>query len=605
MGRPRKPAIVQTSVLEPRIDATNKTMDVGGYVIPVTSIFTALLWGYANHPSAKAKEYYFWRCADLLWNHDGLPEKMFERNPWSELIIRECILNRFLAVGGAASSTKSHTLAGYGILSWMAQPAHTAVLMTSTSLGMARKRIWGSVIDLLTAVEEPLPLAIRDSIGEASYVDSKGKIHSNRGLSLIAAERSRTREAVGKIIGTKAKRLILIGDELGELSPALTTGALSNLTKNPLFEYKGLSNPASRFDAFGEWACPKDGWESVNVETDDEWETKFGGKYIRLDGERSPNILAGRELYPYMMTEEKLAEDKARLGEKSRAYYRMVRAVFFDSDETEGIYGESELINSGAMGKVEFPGACVRIAGVDPAFTNGGDRTVLWFASIGYDTDGQYVLRFDECLFLNDDATNKAVPRSYQIVRSIIAECQKRGVSADNVAVDASGAGGPFCDILAGEWSNQFLRVQFGGKASERRVSSNSRLTGEELYTNRVSELWFVGKEFLRTKQLSGISGDLAKEMCARRFDMVKGNGLRMRVETKIDLKARMGFSPDLADGAFITLDLARQRHGLVAVDKTAEDRTGLPKWFTRGQPKTIKDLDVVSRSTHAVLLDI
>jgi hypothetical protein len=469
---------------------------------------------------------------------------------------------------------------------------------------MARKRIWGSAINLL-AVVDGLPLAIRDSIGEASYVDAKGKIHSDRGLSLIAAERSRTREAVGKIIGTKAKRMILIGDELGELSPAITTGALSNLSKNPLFEYKGLSNPASRFDAFGEWATPKDGWESVNVETDDEWTTKWGGKYIRLDGERSPNILAGKELYPYMMTAEKLAEDKALLGENSRAYYRMVRAVFFDSDETEGIYGESELINSGAMQKVEFAGSPVKLAGVDPAFTNGGDRTVMWFASLGYGKDGQYALCFDEALFLNDDATNKAVPRSYQIVRAIIAECKKRGIPPENMAVDASGAGQPFCDILAGEWSDQFLRVQFGGKASERRVSANSRLTGDELYTNRVSELWFVGKEFLRTKQLFGITGDLAKEMCARRFDMVKGNGLRMRVETKVDLKARMGFSPDLADGAFITVDLARQRHGLVAVDRAAEGRTAVPRWMTQAPAKNMKDLDVVTRSQHAVLLEL
>lgn len=606
MSRPKKDKPdVPPSVLEPRIDTASKTMDVGGYRIPVTSILTACLWGFANHPNLRAKEYYFWRVADMWWNNDGLPEKMFERNPWSELIIRECIHNRYLAVGGAASSTKSHTLAGYGIVSWAAAPAHVMILITSTSLGMARKRIWGSVINLLTAIEEPLPLAIRDSIGEASYVDAKGKIHSDRGLSLIAAERSRTREAVGKIIGTKAKRLVLIGDELGELSPALTTGALSNLSKNPLFEYKGLSNPASRFDAFGEWATPKDGWESINTEVDDEWVTKWGGKYIRLDGERSPNILAGANVYPYMMTAEKLAEDKALLGESSRAYYRMVRAVFFDSDETEGIFGEAELINSGAMQKVEFAGTTTRIAGVDPAFTNGGDRTVLWFATIGYDTGGQLALRFDEALYLNDDATNKAVPRTYQIVRRIKEECLKRGVSADNVAVDATGAGQPFCDVLAGEWSNQFLRVQFGGKASDRRVSSNSRLTGEELYVNRVSELWFVGKEFLRTKQLSGITGDLAKEMCARRYDMVKGGTLRVRIETKTDLKARMGNSPDLADGAFIVVDLARQRHGFVAVDRPAEGRLAVPRWMVEGSRKTMSDLDVVSRSPHAELLDV
>jgi hypothetical protein len=605
MGRPRKPAvIVHTSVLEPRLDPANKTMDVGGYILPVTSILTALLWGFGNHPSARAKEYYFWRCADLLWNHDDLPEKMFERNPWAEQIIHECINNRYLAIGGAASSSKSHTLAGYGIVSWMAKPRDTLVLMTSTTLREARKRIWGSTISLLSVIEGA-PINIRDSIGSANYVDEKGQTFDRAGLSLIAAEKSRTREAIGKFIGLKQKNVILLCDELGELSPAIVHAGLSNLSKNPHFEIKGASNPASRFDAFGEWSCPKDGWESVTPETDDEWVTKWGGKYIRLDGERSPNILAGAVIYPYLPTEEKINEDRLLLGEKSRAYMRMVRAVFFDSDETEGIYGESELISSGAMQRVEFSGGATRIAGVDPAFTNGGDRTVLWFASVGIATDGQFCLRFDEVLFLNDDATNKAVPRTYQIVQRIKEECQRRGVDPSNVAVDATGAGQPFCDVLAGEWSNQFLRVQFGGKASERRVSSNSKLTGDELYTNRVSELWFVGKEFLRTKQLSGITGDLAKEMCARRYDMVKGTGLRVKIETKTDLKARMGFSPDLADGAFVTLDLARQRHGLVAVDRAVEGRSALPRWATQGAAKTMRDLDVVSRSTHAVLLEI
>jgi hypothetical protein len=65
MGRPRKydPDKVTTSVLEPRIDPASNKMDVGGFLIPITNTLTALLWGFANHPSNKAKEFYFWRTA--------------------------------------------------------------------------------------------------------------------------------------------------------------------------------------------------------------------------------------------------------------------------------------------------------------------------------------------------------------------------------------------------------------------------------------------------------------------------------------------------------------------------------------------------------------
>ena len=107
------------------------------------------------------------------------------------------------------------------------------------------------------------------------------------------------------------------------------------------------------------------------------------------------------------------------------------------------------------------------------------------------------------------------------------------------------------------------MRIQGYGK----RVSMNSQLTGAELYVNRVSELWFVGKELMRTKQIYGISSDLAKEMCARNYDMVKTGSLKVKIESKPEFKSRFGRSPDLADAAFLALDCARQRLGMVAVD--------------------------------------
>ena len=116
------------------------------------------------------------------------------------------------------------------------------------------------------------------------------------------------------------------------------------------------------------------------------------------------------------------------------------------------------------------------------------------------------------------------------------------------------------------------MRVTFGGKASDKRVSMNSQLTGEELYTNRVSELWFVGKELMRTRQIYGVSSDLAQEMCARNYDMVKTGSLKVKIESKIEFKARFGRSPDLADAAFLALDCARQRMGLVAIDPPKDD---------------------------------
>ena len=568
-------------VLEPRIDPQTKKMDIGGLTIPPTSLLTALLYGFAHHPKVIAKEYYFWRICDELWNHEDLPEPMMVRHPWAEKMIRAALNNKYLSIGGSASSGKSHTMAAWGIVNWLSQPRDTLVLMTSTTLREARKRIWGSVMSLLSVIDGA-PIKIRDSIGNAAYVDEKETLIERAGLSLIAAEKQKTRDAVGKFIGLKQKRVILIGDELAELSEAIVNAGLTNLSKNPFFQMIGMSNPNSRFDAFGVWSEPKDGWESVDIQTADEWDTKWGGKYIRLDGERSPNVLLGETKYPWLPTEAKLEEDRLLLGPESRGNMRMVRAVFFDSDETTGIYAESELSTSGALGSVEWEGTPTVVAGIDPAFTNGGDRTIMFTAEVGYARNGQYVCQFKDAIHLNDDATNKAVPRTYQIVNQIVEHCKKRKVSPENVAVDSTGAGAPFCDVLAGEWSPNFMRVTFGGKASDKRVSMNSQLTGEELYTNRVSELWFVGKELMRTKQVYGVSSDLAQEMCARNYDMIKSSTLKMKIESKPEFKSRFGRSPDLADAAFLALDCARQRLGLVAIDPPKEDQaTGFRRRVT------------------------
>lgn len=585
-------------ILEPQINPVTKMMDVGGLSIPPTSLITALLFGFANHPKPIAKEFYFWRICDELWNRPDLPEPMMVRHPWAERMVREAIAHKYLAIGGSASSGKSHTMAAWGVVNWLSQPRDTLVLMTSTTLREARKRIWGSVISLLSVIEDVAPIKIRDSIGNAAYVDENGILFEKAGLSLIAAEKSKTREAIGKFIGIKQKRVILIGDELSELSEAILNAGLSNLSKNPSFQMIGMSNPNSRFDAFGVWSEPKYGWDSIDTQTDDEWKTKWDGRYVRLDGERSPNIILGENKYPWLPTQQKIDEDKALLGAESRGYMRMVRAIFFDSDETTGIYTEAELSASGALKKgVEWGQKPTVVAGIDPAFTNGGDRTIMYTAYVGYNRAGQYVIEFGEAIHMNDDATNKAVPRTYQIVHKIMEHCKRLNIAPTNVAVDSTGAGAPFCDVLAGEWSPNFLRVSFGGKPSDKRVSMNSSLTGEELYTNRVSELWFVGKELMRTNQLMGISSDLAQEMCARNYELIKSSSLKVKIESKGDFKSRFGRSPDLADAAFLALDCARQRMGLVAVDPPKDSGS-----TTYRRQNTFKSLQKALNNPNAFL---
>ena len=51
-----------------------------------------------------------------------------------------------------------------------------------------------------------------------------------------------------------------------------------------------------------------------------------------------------------------------------------------------------------------------------------------------------------------------------------------------------------------------------------------------------------------------------------------------MKMESKVEFKSRFGKSPDLADAAFLCLDVARQRHDLVAVEPPSSSPSGKPR---------------------------
>ena len=574
--------------------------DFGGLAIQPCNALTAYLYAFREHADPKAKEDAFWEIANILWV-DGQPQPLLEPHKWAKQTVRECIREKYLALGGSAGSGKSYTMAAFAIVEWLCDPANTLVLVTSTTLTAARGRIWGCIMKLLDAVPG-LPIKIRDSIGSAAYLSPDGSLAETAGIRLIAAEKSQSRDAVGKLIGLHAPRVVLIADELSELSEAILQAGLANLNQTPYFRLRAASNPSSRFDPFGIWSEPKDGWDSVDPINDKRWRTKYGGLFIRFDAEDSPNLEYddADPPYPYLPTRKGIDEAKDALGEKSRNFMRMFRAVFAESDEAEGIYNEMELMRSGAMNKVELRDAR-KVAACDPSFTSGGDDTVIAFGEVGYDPSGQFVLQLDEMIKLHDDATDKSTPRTFQIARLIKEACVKRGVDAYDFAIDATAAGNPMADVLASEWSPEFLRVQFGGSASDKPVSASKRTPASHLFVNRVSELWFAGKELIRCRQLRGITNDIAKEMCGRTYDTTKGqHGLRMRAESKLDYKRRHGSSPDSADAFFVLVELARDRHGLLAVEPIKGDDETAPL----RRNLTFKKLDVLKHTNYAHLLD-
>jgi len=510
--------------------------------------------------SGLPREEHFWNIVSEFWPAGSA--RAVDRNPWAERAATAICNHKYLAISGCSGSGKTDTCALYAIISWLADPVGTSIMVSSTTLKESRRRIWGRIEDYWGALPEEVQM-----LGKLTSYDGIIKCNpavvqaSNiSSIQLIPGEKRKEKEATGKIQGTHNKLVILILDELTELSFAMVQAGLTNLSQNPKHQVIGIGNPASPFDPHGQFSCPKNGWESV-TEKDMEWETVYG-YHIRFDARQSPNVVSGQNLYPYLPTLDQIEEAKRTLGENSTGFYRMWVGFWSPHGDDETIYSGADLVHYGATRtQVEWAYPPTPIAALDAAYTSGGDRCIIYYGAVGVEMGSRKnVLLFDRYEEIFDDVMDKVTPRNYQIVRQFKTKCLERGISPRQAAYDLT-ANQAFGDIMTGEWSPEVLGVQFGGRPSERHGATDQ-------YVNRVSEIWFSLRDFFAGRQIFGVGDDFGLELTKRRFTSAKkGGSLAVQVEKKKEMKGRTGTSPDIADAGLILLELARVRFKLKPID--------------------------------------
>lgn len=552
-----KPQLVKTTKGDMRYS-------FGMLVAPETPDITTARWAFANYEAALAKgcdrsrPELFWFMVDVLWGPKSEAKKKFVRHPWAEWMTDKACEHSYLGVSGAGSSGKSDWGAVWALINWWCDPDRTKVLVTSTTMKDAQKRIWGSVRDYYYGAALKLP---------GKYVHSFGQIRTNvtasddtasdkSGIELIPCSQSKEAQAIGRLIGMKSPRMIVIADELPELTPAILEACEVNLSSNPIFQLVALGNHGSWLDPFGQFVTPKAGINSVTVD-DEEWETTRGW-CIHLDGTKSPNFDHEKDVWPIYGRKQKREHDK--IPSNSVGFWRFCRSFPPQDAEAGQIYSEIEIIANGCVSKPEWKGPVVRLAALDPSFTNGGDRCFGYQFLLGETTDGKMCLAPTIGKPFYADVTEK-VPHNFQLARQFMDWCKQSSVLPENVGVDATGGGTPFADIVAQEWSPRINRIHFGGKASDMPSSLTEGKTGEDEYVNRVSELWYQGVQYIRSGQIKGLHRSCVVEMVARRYKHVKGQQVRIQVESKEEMKKRTKMSPDESDCFFIGLEIARIRH--------------------------------------------
>ena len=531
--------------------------------------------------------HHFKWCADLLWNLSTSPRKVIW-NPWTDKMIKAMIYNDYVGLAGCGSSGKSDSAAVFAIVEYLSYPMGTLVLITSTTIKDAQKRVWKSVAQLWNSLDSP-PGYMIQSKAMIAGIDKSGAKSVSTGLQIVAAQKGQDENKM-EMAGQKAECLILVADELPELTMGVLRTAYANLSvgstgiirpdgsaRETPFKMVAMGNPSTYTDPFGQFCEPVDGWKSV-TESDWEWSTSRG-ICLRFDASQSPNIKANKRIYSWMPTQDIIDKAKNDFGENSRIFYRMYKGFWFADSDMETIYNESEIVQAGAHRAYEGKDIIYEtgFAGADPAFSAGGDRFPIVYGRVFDRGHKPSVIQIDGIHLLKEDVTDSTTPRSHCMVRQMRDFCNKKNIPPSHLGYDITGAGAPFRDVVISEWSSLPYGINFGGKASDLAVNPTDQRKSSEVYANRVSELWVRAKGMIREGLIYGLTPDIVEELVQRRWHAQATKLLK--VESKIDMKKRTGQSPDLCDALMCMLE-AVVYNGVVSQIETKNlDTRSNPIW--------------------------
>lgn len=519
------------------------------------------------------KFFHFTKGVEEIWGPHN-DEAQFIWHPWAEDMLLSCLENQYVSLVGSGSSGKSAFMAVWMLFNFYADPFNTLCACTSTSIEGAKLRIWAAV---LRYYNSSLPLTNANLFsGLVSHPAPKifalinDKKAEDRGLLLVASERGSDQKASGKMRGFKVGetninenprrgRFFLCMDEMTDISSTVLKTAMSNLVKNPFFHAIGAANPVSFFDAFGKFSEPENGYESISVDSY-KWKLKNGGEALHFDSLKHPNYLAKKDIWPLesWVTIDKAIESS---DPNSLEFWRDFRGFWPPESVSNTIYTEADLLAYGAFEKEPEwadPTAVTKHAGIDPSFTKDGDRCALVIIKSGIDKVGKWRVHIDKIISIYPDANSRGVPYNEAVATKVHLVLSEEEVKSNNIAIDISGGGEPWGTVYTMiSNNNEWIRVNFGGAPSDNSISLTDITKAKDRYVNRVTELWFSGKELLRNRQLSGVKPDLSFELVNRKYTTTRGGaGTKLLAEPKREMKKRIsGKSPDLSDALFVAID--------------------------------------------------
>lgn len=361
------------------------------------------------------------------------------------------------------------------------------------------------------------------------------------------------------------------------LLPPTFVDAIANMNKNVRFKAIVMGNPKDTTDALGKFCEPSaelNGWDGGIDQTGGTktWPIRWpDGVCVQLVGSDCPNMDVHEELpvpYPYLITRKAIQTDIQFYGKDSVQFTMMNEGRMPRGQAASRIITRNLCLKFGALEEpVWIDVKRTKIAFADIAYARqGGDRTVFGTLEFGKGLarDGKQVqiISLIGTMLVPVSAQDQESPED-QIANFIKERCEQDGIPPSHFYFDSTGRGS-FVSACARIWSPNVNGIEFGGKASERPVSSAISTLCKDYYFNFVTELWWALRLCIEAGQLRNLSNDIMEEACFREWGFVSGNK-KIQVEPKDKMKLKSGRSPDLCDAFACGIEGARRRGFVIA----------------------------------------
>lgn len=505
-----------------------------------------------SFPTGLKREVHMRSAFSLMWPN-------FQWNEWLELMCWAWCNFKIASIMGHTRAGKTYGAAHFCLLDYLAAPQATATTLVTTKFDALKTRLWG---DLMRAVESSAQKEAINELFKITSTSSEMKI-ALRGtpadakyiIQGVALDQGDTK--AGKVRGQHTDRRRIIADEAQDITAGLYS-AMDNAKSAPDFIGWLLTNPVERISDYGDWSKPVNGWGSIS-DFDLFWLTERG-VCLHLDGLQSPNIKAGRTIFPQMMTQEYV--DSMRPFEGTLEWWMYVRG-FFPPDGFVARIWPNTAITKAEPG-IDFDFSITKCASLDPAFDS--DECVFDLASLGRTRDQKPCMMATSSTVINVNVSS-TIPKDYQIAREVIRLCKEAGVEPENFIMDMTGNARGVYAILRVEWSPKVQGIYYGGEATNRPMRLDDDKPANEQVKYFVSELWFRASNLAQKGMLCGLNNlnpKTSEDLNARRYTVRQFGDVKLMVaEPKEDMKKRLGRSPDHGD-TFCQLAELMVRKGLL-----------------------------------------